>query len=342
VITLVKTNLAVERDSVISQVGNTPMVKIYLQINGAWSPIHLKMEGYNPAGSSKDRPAAALIADMEERFRLNSSSIVIESTSGNLGVALAFCCRELGYRFLAVIDPKTTPEIQSRMLAFGAELELVTEPDETGGYLLTRMRRIRELCDGSSHYVWTNQYSNNANPRAYYASMAPEIYQQMEGNVDTIFIAVSTGGTLAGVGRYFREVSPSTRIIGVDAQGSVVFTDQAGPRKLTGIGSSRKSSFIQPAHFDDYTLVNDAQAFEMCWRINEAVGLKVGGSSGAALFACAQYLQNHPETRNSVCVCADNGTSYESTIFNRDWLQSSGCLNLNPTSFVDKISFVPA
>jgi 2,3-diaminopropionate biosynthesis protein SbnA len=317
------------------------MFKIHLEINGSWIPVSLKLEGCNPAGSSKDRPAMALIADLEERGLLNSSSTIIESTSGNLGVALAFFCRELGYRFLAVVDPKTTSEIWTRMAGFGAQLDLVTEPDETGGYLLSRMRRIRELCASSSRYVWTDQYSNEANPRAYYRSMAPEIHSQMEGQVDVIFISVSTGGTLAGVGQYFRDVSPATRVIGVDAHGSVVFTDNPGPRKLTGIGSSRKSAFIRPGHFDEYTLVNDAQAFAMCRRLDESIGLKLGGSSGAALFACARYLQMHSETKNAVCVCPDNGTSYESTIFNTSWLQLNGYADVSPTSFVKRIEFRP-
>jgi N-(2-amino-2-carboxyethyl)-L-glutamate synthase len=334
-------DLAVSSASLLSRIGNTKMLKIYLQINASWMPVYLKLEGGNPAGSSKDRSAMALIIDLEERGLINSSSIIVESTSGNLGVALAFFCRELGYPFLAVIDPKTTPEIRARMAGFGAQLELITEPDETGGYLFSRIRRIRELCDSSSRYVWTDQYSNDANPRAHYSSMAPEIYRQMGGRVDAIFISVSTGGTLAGVGQYFREVSPATQVIGVDAQGSVVFTDAPGSRKLTGIGSSRKSSFIRPGHFNDYILVNDAQAFAMCRRMDEAISLKLGGSSGAAVFACAQYLQSHPELKNSVCICPDNGTSYESTIFNRNWLDLNGCRDLSSTSFVKKIAFAP-
>lgn len=337
-----KTNdIAISPNSLLAQVGNTPMLKIYLKINTAWMPVCLKLEGCNPAGSSKDRSAFALVTDLEERGLLNSSSTVVESTSGNLGVALACFCRELGYSFLAVIDPKTTFEIRARMTQFGAQLDLVDEPDETGGYLLSRMRRIHELCNSSSRYVWTNQYSNEANPRAYYGSMAPEIYRQMSGSVDAIFISVSTGGTLAGVGRYFREVSPATRVIGVDAHGSVVFTNTPGPRKLTGIGSSRKSSFIRPAHFNEYALVNDIEAFSMCRRLDNALGLKLGGSSGAAIFACAQYLQKHPGLKNVVCICPDNGTSYASTIFNDQWLELNGYGNANATSFVNRIAFGP-
>lgn len=337
-----KTNdIAISHDSLLAQVGNTPMLKIYLKINRAWAPVCLKLEGCNPAGSSKDRPAIALITDLEKRGLLKSSSTVVESTSGNLGVALACFCRELGYSFMAVIDPKTTFEIRTRMEQFGAQLELVDEPDETGGYLLSRMHRIHELCNSSSRYVWTDQYSNEANPRAYYGSMAPEIHRQMSGSVDAIFISVSTGGTLAGVGQYFREVSPATRVIGVDARGSVVFTDVRGPRKLTGIGSSRKSSFIRSAHFNEYALVNDIEAFSMCRRVDNALGLKLGGSSGAALFACAQYLQNHPGLNNVVCVCPDNGASYTSTIFNDQWLELNGYGDAGATSFVNGIAFGP-
>lgn len=329
------------RESVLSQVGNTPLLKIHLRLARRWQQVHLKLEGSNPAGSAKDRPAVALLLDLEERGLLTPSSTVVESTSGNLGIALAFFCRKLGYPFMAVIDPKTTLECRTRMLSFGAQLDLVTEPDETGGYLLSRLRRVRELCDSSPRFVWTNQYGNEANPKAYYSSMAPEIYRQTERDVEAIFISVSTGGTLAGVGRYFREVNPRTRIIAVDAQGSVVFSDIASPRKLTGIGSSRKSTFIRSEHYDAYMLVNDAQAFAMCQLLNESIGLKIGGSSGAALYACARFVNHHPEVKTTVCICPDSGANYESTIFSKIWLQANGYVKNDAVSFVDRIALSP-
>jgi 2,3-diaminopropionate biosynthesis protein SbnA len=304
-------------------VGNTPMTSICVDIAGQCREIWLKLESYNPAGSLKARTAASLVEDFENRGLIKRSSILIESTSGNLGVALAHICAHKGYRFRAVVDAKITAELSRNIVSLGAELDLVTEPDENGGYLLTRLRRVKQLCDSSSAYVWTNQYSNPANPRAHYLSTAPEIYHQMDHKVDAVFVAVSTGGTLAGVGRYFHEVSPGTKVVGVDAKGSVVFGGPAGQRKLTGIGSSRQSDFLVPGVFDSHVIVDDQRSFSMCRRI-AALDISLGGSSGSVLAACAQYLFEHPEVKRSVCICPDSGESYQSTIFNNDWMLRNG------------------
>jgi N-(2-amino-2-carboxyethyl)-L-glutamate synthase len=303
--------------------GNTPLIQIGCRFQGRDLSVWLKLESSNPAGSLKDRTAAYLLADLEARGLLSPSSVVVESTSGNLGVALALRCKEKGHRFLAVIDPKTTPETRLHMRQLGAELEIVTDMDETGGYLHSRLRRVRELLLTSSRYVWTDQYNNPANPEAHYLSTGPEIYQQMGGSVDAVFVAVSTGGTLAGVGRYFREVSPGTKVIAVDAAGSVIFGGLPGRRRLTGIGSSQKSSFVTRDLYDCHIAVNDQQAFSMCRDIAVS-GIRVGGSSGAVLHACVQYLVDHPETETAVCLCADGGGNYESTIFNDEWMRQNG------------------
>jgi len=305
----------------VNQIGNTPVELIYLVIDGKIRKVHLKLEGANPAGSVKDRTGYALIQDLEHRGLLRKGSIVIESTSGNLGVALAFICRARGYSFLAIIDPKTTQENLAKMRALGAAIELVDQPDANGGYLLSRLAHVRELCQLSDKYVWTDQYSNAANPSIHYTSTGPEIYHQLNGKVDAVFSAVSTGGTLAGIGRFFREVSPATRVIGVDARGSVIFGTQPGPRKLTGIGSSCRSSFISNDLYDTHLLVGDEEAFAFCHALHAATGIKVGGSSGAVLAACAGYLQTHPELEHAVCICPDSGDNYLSSIYSDQWLQ---------------------
>lgn len=308
----------------VDQIGNTPVKPIYFVIEGMVRKVHLKLEGANPAGSVKDRTGYALVQNLEHRGLLRKGSIVIESTSGNLGVALAFICRARGYTFLAIVDPKTTLENLAKMRAFGAMIELVDQPDINGGYLLSRLARVQEFCQLSDRYVWTDQYSNAANPHIHYTSTGPEIYCQLNGKVDAVFAAVSTGGTLAGIGRYFREASPSTRIIGVDAHGSVIFGAPPGPRKLTGIGSSRRSSFLSKEMYDTHLLVGDEEAFAFCHALYATTGIKIGGSSGAVLAASARYLQTHPKLEHVVCVCADSGENYNSSIFNDLWLQQHG------------------
>ena len=304
--------------------GNTPMESIYLKLAGVPRKIHLKLESENPTGSVKDRTAYGLIKSLEAQDLLHPGSVVIESTSGNLGVALSFLCKLQGHRFIAVIDPKTTQENIAKMQALDAEIEMVEQPDENGGYLLSRLKRVHELCEGFDNYVWTDQYSNPANPNIHYQDTGPEIYRQMHGKVDALFIAVSTGGTLAGISRFFREVSPSTSIIGVDAYGSVIFGTQPAPRKLTGIGSSRVSSFITRDLYDMHILVRDEEAFTFCRALWNTTGIKVGGSSGAVLAACAKYLHDHPDLTNVVCIVADSGDNYANSIYSDEWIQKHG------------------
>jgi N-(2-amino-2-carboxyethyl)-L-glutamate synthase len=308
----------------LAGIGATPMWPVTLLVGGRARVAHLKVEGENPCGSIKDRTALALVTSLERGGRLRSDSVLVESTSGNLGVALALIARARGYPFVAVVDPKTTAENLARMRALGATIEMVDAPDHTGGYLVSRLRRVAALCASSPRFVWTDQYSNPANPAAHYKGTGPEIRRQMPATVKAVFIPVSTGGTLAGIGRYLRETSPATEIVAVDARGSVIFGGQPGPRRLTGIGSSRASAFVGPRLYDDHILVGDEAAFTACRMLARATGIRVGGSSGAALAACAQYLGRHPDVREIVCVCPDHGDNYSTSIYSDAWLRRAG------------------
>ncbi|MEK6278968.1 MAG: 2,3-diaminopropionate biosynthesis protein SbnA [Acidobacteriota bacterium] len=308
----------------INWIGNTSLKSIYLNIDGIARKVHLKLEGENPAGSVKDRTAIALIQHVEAQKLIKQGSVIIESTSGNLGVALALICRARGYQFLSVVDPKASRENVMRMRALGADIEQVHEADAKGGYLLARLARVQELCRKSDGYIWTNQYSNAANPQVHYSSTAPELHRQMNGRVDAVFVAVSTGGTLAGIGRFFREKSPATRVIGVDAKGSVVFGGLPGPRRLTGIGSAQQSNFITSDSYDEHMLIGDEEAFAFCRALLDMTGISVGGSAGAVLAACVKYLRNHPTVHRVACLCADRGENYSSTIFNDEWIKQQG------------------
>lgn len=299
------------------------MVAVSMTTLRGYYTVMLKLEGENPGGSSKDRTALFLVKDLEDKGLLNKNSIVVESTSGNLGVSLAMICSAKGYGFLAITDPKTTAENIKRMKALGAEVEVVDEPDPHGGYLLSRLARTRELCSSSSRYVWTNQYGNWANPRAHFLTTGPEIYYQA-GAVPAIFVAVSTGGTLSGIARFFRQASPATRMIAVDAHGSVVFGNPPGKRKLTGIGSGRPSDFISSSDYDQVFVVDDKEAFSFCREVYQRTGRMLGGSSGATLAACMKFFQMHPEVPSAVCVCADRGENYASTIYNEAWMGEWG------------------
>jgi len=308
----------------VARIGNTPTQRIRLFISGKSRNVYLKLEGANPGGSIKDRTALSLLRSLENTSRLTSAGRLVESSSGNLAIGLAMLARIRGYQFTAVVDPKVSTEKMRRLHELGAETMMVETPDETGGYLLTRLARIRELLAGDPGMLWTNQYANTANPQTHYASTAPEVFQQMEHRVDAVFVAVSTGGTLAGVGRFFREASPDTRIIAVDTRGSVALGGSPGVRKLTGIGSSRRSEFVNDGLYDELIYIEDCEAFAFCRALDAATGIKVGGSSGACLAACARYLQSHSKAERTVCICPDSGEHYASTIFSNSWLARNG------------------
>ena len=308
----------------VAQIGNTPIRQIRLLIGGKSRNVYLKLEGDNLGGSIKDRTALSLLRSLEKTGQLSTGVRLIESSSGNLAISLAMLARDCGYQFTAVVDPKVTAENMRRLYDLGAETKMVETPDETGGYLLTRLALVREMLAEDPRLLWTNQYSNVANPEAHYSGTAPEIFLQMEHRVDAVFVAVSTGGTLAGIGRYFREVSPDTRIIAVDARGSMALGGSPGVRKLTGIGSSQRSLFVTPGLYDELIYVEDYEAFAFCWSVDAAIGIKVGGSSGACLAACARYLQSQRKIERAVCICADRGEHYASSIFSNSWMAQNG------------------
>ncbi|HEX2094420.1 MAG TPA: cysteine synthase family protein [Longimicrobiaceae bacterium] len=306
------------------RLGQTPLRQLVMYIDGVARAVWVKLESENPSGSIKVRTAFSLVQDLEKRGRLRDDSVLVESTSGNLGLALSLICRELEYGFVAVVDPKAPPEMVERMRELGAEVRVIDQPDAYGNHLASRLRYVEELCRSDRRFVWADQYSSPANPRAHYESTGPEIYQQMHGKVDAVFVAVGTGGTLAGIGRFFQEVSHAIRVIGVDVPGSVVFGGPRAPRHLSGIGSARPSSFLAPGGYHSHMLVSEAEAIALCRLVAQHTRLTVGGSSGAALAACARYLRDHPHSGDVVCICPDGGENYASTIYCDEWLRKVG------------------
>ena len=289
---------------------DTPTVPVAAVHGIRVDTIHLKLEAFNRFGSIKARTAAGLIDALEAKDLLWPGIRIVESTSGNLGVALAGIAAERGYRFTAVVDPRTPPALLEGMAALGAEVDLVTEPDGAGGYLISRINRVRALTTGRPDRVWPNQYANPANPRAHELGTGPELARQAGGAMDAVFVAVSTGGTLAGIGRYLRAHHPRCRVIGVDVPGSVVFGGPPGPRLLTGIGSSVRSRFLEPWMYDGHLEIEPGEALAACRRLAGQTGIEVGGSSGAVLAACLRYLRAHPEIRHPVCLCPDGAIDY--------------------------------
>lgn len=296
----------------------TPILPIRARVHERDITFRLKLESSNKWGSIKDRTALGLVTSVADQL-IDPDATLIESTSGNLGVALAAIAREIDRRFIAVIDPTLSEILATKMMRIGAHLDFVTGRDRNGSYLNARLARVATLMESIPGAVWTDQYHNPANPLAHYRSTAPELLRQAPA-IDAVFVAVSTGGTLAGIGRYMREHAPAVRVIAVDVPGSQVFGEPEGRRLLTGIGAARRSSFLTPGVWDDLVLVDEGAAIAVCHEMRQSVGVSVGGSSGAVIAACAQYVGEHPDIAAPACICPDGGVAYEHTIYADDWL----------------------
>ncbi|CAL9422693.1 N-(2-amino-2-carboxyethyl)-L-glutamate synthase [Actinosynnema sp. ALI-1.44] len=300
-------------------VGTTPMIEITARCADNAHTIRLKLESHNPTGSVKDRTASGILRAMEREAPLRPGDVVVESTSGNLGLALARLLTAKGCRFIAVVDPNTPARTRRLLAEANAELVVVDEPDGRGGYLLTRLRVVRELCERNPGYRWTDQYGNPANPAAHYTETGPELLRQAP-DLDVVYIAVSTGGTLAGISRHLRETAPATRVVAVDAEGSLVTGDRVATRLLSGIGASRRSRFLTADSYDDAVRVSDADSFAVCRMLRADAGLLLGGSSGSVVRACLRDLAGAGPPKAPVCLCADDGRKYLATFYDDSWL----------------------
>ncbi|MEZ0109056.1 2,3-diaminopropionate biosynthesis protein SbnA [Catenulispora sp. EB89] len=308
----------------VSSIGDTPVRRLEFTVDGGReAELVLKLEGFNPGGSIKDRTALRLFTGLREQGCLKPGDTVVESTSGNLGVALAYLARAFGYRFHAVVDPHITAENLAVLTSLGARVDIVERPDEHGSFLPARLARVRELCAARPHYVWTNQYGSGLNPLAHYATTAPEIDTQCGERLQAVIAAVSTGGTLAGLARYFREHRPDVVVVAVDVIGSSALGGPLGPRRLNGIGSSRPSEFLAAGTYDELVYVSDLEAVTSCHELWNRTGIKVGASSGAAIAGAAHLLARR-ELTQIACICPDDGTKYDTSIYQPAWLAKAG------------------
>ncbi|KMZ11447.1 Ornithine cyclodeaminase [Candidatus Burkholderia humilis] len=284
------------------------------------APIHVKLDNLNPCGSIKLVPAIQLIEDLERSGKLGPDSTVIESSSGNLGIALSAVCANKGYRFVCVTDPNTSPHSLGLMKAFGAEVKMVRDRDTAGGFLVTCINLIKTLCAADPSLVWVNQYANKSNWMAHYNYTAREIADRFE-KIDWLFIGVGTTGTLMGCARYFRKHRPQTKIVAVDSTGSVTFGGAAGPRHIPGLGTSRRPEIADERLVDHVHQVDEAAAVSMCRSIARG-GLLVGGSTGSVLCGIHDYGARIEPGDVVVTISPDLGDKYLTTIYNDEWTQA--------------------
>jgi N-(2-amino-2-carboxyethyl)-L-glutamate synthase len=305
---------------VLSAIGTTPLVRLTRVFKDIPFRLYAKLEALNPGGSTKDRPAATIIEHGLETGAIRSGAVVIESSSGNMGIGLAQACAYYGLRFICVVDPKVTTQNIRLLKAYGAEIDYVREPDPgTGDFLEARIKRVQTLLRLTANSFWPNQYANVFNPKAHYQTMR-EIVQTLDGKVDYLFCATSTCGTLRGCAEYVRAEGLQTKIFAVDAVGSVIFGGPNLKRLIPGHGAAIRPELYQSGLTDRCIRVTDLDCVIGCRRLIRKEAILAGGSSGAVLMAIEQVKDSIAPDTTCVAIFPDRGERYLDTIYSDAWV----------------------
>ncbi|GAA2775597.1 2,3-diaminopropionate biosynthesis protein SbnA [Saccharopolyspora taberi] len=317
--TTAKTVVESVHSSIFDCIGNTPMVALNRLFPEPGVEVIAKLELMNPGGSMKDRPARYVIEQGLADGSITTGAHLIESSSGNFGIALATAARLHGLEFTCVVDPKATSANLRILERLGANVDVVSEPDEGGGYLHTRIRRVRELRDSLPGSIWINQYANERNWQSYYHGTGAEIADGLDRAPDYFVAAVSTSGSILGCSRRMRERFPQMRVIAVDAVGSVIFGTPPGPRDIPGIGSSRVPELLNRDEIDEVVHVDDLESATGCRALLSAEGIFGGGSTGSVIAAIRKTLPRLDRPVRIVTLFPDRGDRYLDLVYDEDW-----------------------
>jgi len=305
---------------ILSVIGNTPLIRLTRVLKDINFRLYAKLEAFNPGGSTKDRPAFGILKQGLDTGVISADTVVIESSSGNMGIGLAQACSYMGLRFICVVDPKTTAQNIRLLRAYGAEIDMVMEPDAiTGEYLPTRINRVNELRFIIDNSFWPNQYENELNPLAHHQTMR-EIAVALGNEIDYLFCATSTCGTIRGCAAYVRDNGLKTKIIAVDAKGSVIFGGESAKRLIPGHGAAVRPALFQPDMASDCVHLSDLECVIGCRRLVREEAIMAGGSSGAVLMAVAHFAHEIPDGATCVAIFPDRGERYLDTIYSDEWV----------------------
>jgi cystathionine beta-synthase len=320
-------------DSVLELIGWTPMVRLRSVADGSRSPIYAKCEFFGPGGSIKDRIGVAMIEAAEADGSLKPGGTVVEATGGNTGLALAMAASLKGYKCICTMPDKMSTEKVKLLRAFGAEVVITPTavPPEHPDHYLQKARSITARTPGA---VMADQFYNQANPDAHYATTGREIWEQSEGRVTHFVASAGTGGTITGVGRYLKEKNPGVRIVGVDPDGSMIApffnTGEkiAGqPYKVEGIGNDKIPGTLDLEVVDEFRTHGDGVAFRMARRVSREEGLFAGGSTGLLVHTAVEIAKEteDPDAFIVTLIC-DWGERYLSKAYDDDWMRENGFL----------------
>lgn len=308
-------------EGILAAIGRTPLVRLRRFVPGSRFQLYAKLECLNPGGSLKDRPATSILEASIRDGLVGPNTVVVESSSGNMGIGLAQACLYHGLRFHCVVDPKIAPANLELLHAYGAEVEMVEEPEaESGEFLQARIQRVQRVLEETPDSFWPNQYVNLCNPGSHHDTTMREIASALDGRVDYMFVATSTCGTVRGCGEYVREHGMDTRMIAVDAVGSQIFSDVRSKRLVPGIGAGIKPPLCDLSVIDECIHVDDLECIVGCRRLLATEAILAGGSSGGVVAAVKKFQDRIPDDAVCVAILPDRGERYLSTLYSDDWV----------------------
>lgn len=301
------------KKSLTELIGNTPMLEVanYSKENNLAATVIAKLEAFNPGGSVKDRIGYAMIKDAEDRGLINKDTVIIEPTSGNTGIALAFVAAARGYRIILTMPETMSVERRNLLAALGAELVLTPGPEGMKGAI----RRAEELAAETPNSYIPQQFKNPSNPEFHRNTTAEEIWRDTDGKVDVFIAGVGTGGTITGVGEVLKKYNPNIKIIAVEPTDSPVLSGgNPGPHKIQGIGAGFIPDVLNKGVIDEIVQVKHEDAFAAARMLAKTEGFLAGISSGAAMHVATQ-LASRPENagKNIIVLLPDTGERYLST-----------------------------
>ena len=325
-------------DSILDLIRSSTLLRlqpreISIERANLWAQLELQLPG-----GMKDRIALQTVEDAERNGDLRPGDIIVESSSGSTAEGLARVGAAKGYRVIIVSDPRIDEITKAKLLALGAELEVVDRLDPVSGWQGTRLQRLREIIEQHPRAFWACQYDNPSNPAAY-DRVGEAIFQELGENVACLVGTVGTGGSLCGIGRSLRKHVPSVKIVAVDAVGSVLFNQPNGKRLQSGHGNSLLPGNVDHSLIDEVHWVSDGEAFNGCLELVRRSGVFAGGSSGAAYIVASWVAEHYEPDQHVVVILPDRGDRYYATIYSSEFMQEHNLTDEVASAYPTRIGY---